>query len=141
MARKVEWLGSLMKVRGSVNKPKSGEVRASANPATSFFGQRKVCSEGSSGNSLLAIKIALRRPSFIHSLNSFFDRLNKLRHIVGAQIIGLDLQLVAALPLKLELQRWFPLNVGFEHADQSGDSSARSYRFDQDLSDDFEIAL
>src|SRR5262245_35360312 len=115
-----------MKVSGSVNKPKSGEVRASANPATSFFGQRKVCSEGSSGNSLAAIRMALRRPSVIHSLDGFFDRLNKLRHVVGAQVIGLDFQLVAALILKLELQGRFSLNIGFEHADQSGDSSTRA---------------
>src|SRR5262245_35343819 len=130
-----------MKVSGSVNKPKSGEVRASAKPATSFFGQRRACSEGSSGNSLAAIRIAMRRPSVIHFLDGFFDRLNKLRHIVGAQVIGLDLQLVAALVLKLELQRWFPLNIDFEHADQSRDSSARAQGFDQDLTDDFEIAF
>src|SRR5215475_11316963 len=104
MASKVEWLGWLMKVSGSVNKPNSAEVRASAKPATSFFGQRKVCSEGSSGNSLLAIRMALRRPSLIHSLDGLFDRLNELRHIVGAQVIGLDLQLAAAFLLKLKLQ-------------------------------------
>src|SRR5215470_8370409 len=110
-----------MKVSGSVNIPKSGEVRASANPFTSFFGQRKVCSEGSSGNSLAAIMMALRLPSVIHPLDGFFDRLNKLRHIVRAQVIGPDLQLATALILKFKLQRRFSLNIGFEHADQSGD--------------------
>jgi hypothetical protein len=130
-----------MKVSGSVNKPRSGEVRASANPATSFFGQRNVCSEGSSGNSLAAISMALRRPSFIHSLDGFFDCLNKFRHILSAQILGPDLKLIAALSLKLELQRRFPLNIGFEHTDQSGDGSARAYCFDQDLADDFEVAF
>src|SRR6266511_2039355 len=141
MARKVEWLGSLMKVSGSVNKPKSGEVRASANPATSFFGQRKVCGKGSSGNSLAAIRMAVRRLSVFHSLDGFFYRLNKLRHVVGAHVIGLDLSFFAALHLKLELQGRFSLNIGFEHADQSGDSSTRAYSFDQDLADEFEIAF